>query len=57
MLQELSLADLNIGSSELIQEDVYKVLSVEGSLKSRDHTGGTAPKQVMRAITSARKLV
>jgi argininosuccinate lyase len=34
---------------------VFKVLSPEGSLASRDHIGGTAPKQVKAAIARARK--
>ena len=40
--------------SPLIGEDVYQVLSLEGSLASRDHTGGTAPRQVESAIARAR---
>ena len=57
MLHELSLNDLNIGPNKIIEEDVYQFLSVEGSLKSRDHPGGTAPKQVIKAITACRKLI
>ncbi len=41
--------------SQLIDEDVYKVLTLEGSLESRDHVGGTAPRQVKLAIERARK--
>ncbi len=41
--------------SPLIGKDVFKVLSAEGSLNSRDHIGGTAPKQVRAAIVRARK--
>jgi argininosuccinate lyase len=40
--------------SALITEDVYNVLTLEGSVASRDHVGGTAPKQVKRAIQQAR---
>src|SRR3989338_1593887 len=36
--------------STLIGEDVYQVLSLEGSLASRNHIGGTAPRQVDAAI-------
>jgi argininosuccinate lyase len=53
-LVELPLADLQ-SFSALIGKDVFKVLSPEGSLNSRDHIGGTAPKQVRAAITRARK--
>ena len=31
------------------------VLTLEGSLAARDHTGGTAPQQVEAAISRARK--
>jgi len=33
---------------------VFQVLTVEGSLASRDHVGGTAPNQVRAAIARAR---
>ena len=38
-----------------IGKDVYEVLTVEGSLKARDHLGGTAPAQVKAAVKRARK--
>jgi argininosuccinate lyase len=41
--------------SKLIGKDVYSVLTLEGSVNSRDHIGGTAPKQVKAAILRARK--
>ena len=41
--------------SPLIESDVYAVLTVEGSLASRNHIGGTAPEQVRAAIQRARK--
>jgi argininosuccinate lyase len=53
-LSELELAELQ-KFSKLIGKDVFKVLSPEGSLASRDHIGGTAPKQVKAAIARARK--
>ena len=40
--------------SALIETDVYQVLTLEGSLASRNHIGGTAPQQVMAAIQRAR---
>tara|TARA_Y100000758_G_scaffold297771_1_gene258135 strand:+ start:5182 stop:6597 length:1416 start_codon:yes stop_codon:yes gene_type:complete len=53
------LADLTLNElqafSEAIQSDVYEVLSPEGSINSRNHLGGTAPKQVQMAIDKARK--
>jgi argininosuccinate lyase len=52
-LSEMSLAELNqFGGG--IQEDVFKVLTLEGSVAARNHIGGTAPLQVRQAITQAR---
>ena len=44
-LSELPLEILQ-GFSNLISEDVYQVLTPEGSLNARNHLGGTAPEQV-----------
>ena len=52
-LSDLSLATLQQFASE-ITEDVYAVLTLEGSLHSRNHIGGTAPAQVKAAIARAR---
>jgi len=38
----------------LVENDVFAVLTVEGSLASRNHIGGTAPDQVRAAIGRAR---
>jgi argininosuccinate lyase len=40
-----------------IAADVYSVLTVEGSVASRNHTGGTAPAQVKRAIERVRGIL
>jgi argininosuccinate lyase len=53
-LAELQLADLR-QFSELIAKDVFDSLTLEGSLKSRAHIGGTAPARVKAAIAKARK--
>lgn len=53
-LEELSLVELGT-FSPLISADVFSVLTPEGSLASRDHVGGTAPKQVRAAILRARQ--
>jgi argininosuccinate lyase len=37
-----------------IGKDVYQTLTVEGSLKARNHLGGTAPGQVRQAVSRAR---
>ena len=52
-LAEFSLADLQAFSAT-ITDDVFEVLTLEGSVASRNHTGGTAPEQVRRAIAQAR---
>jgi argininosuccinate lyase len=52
-LGDIGLAELQQFSA-LIGEDVYQVLSLEGSLASRNHIGGTAPDQVEAAIARAR---
>jgi argininosuccinate lyase len=39
---------------ELIGEDVFALLTVDGSVQSRQHLGGTAPAQVLAAIQRAR---
>jgi len=50
-LEELQRFDARIG------EDVFEVLTLEGSLNARDHTGGTAPKQVRKQVRAGRKLI
>jgi len=52
-LGQVVLADLQRFSKH-IAEDVYQVLTLEGSLASRNHIGGTAPDQVAKAIVRAR---
>ena len=55
-LSELSLEELQ-GFSTMISEDVFDVLTLEGSVAARDHIGGTAPEQVRKAVVEARKRV
>lgn len=52
-LSDISLPELKKFSA-LIEHDIYEVLSLEGSLASRDHIGGTAPRQVQAAIVRGR---
>ena len=52
-LSELLLDSLT-SASDLIEEDVYQVLTLEGSLAARNHPGGTSPDQVKAAIEVAR---
>ncbi len=51
-LSELSLEELQKFDTR-IENDVFDVLSLEGSLCARDHLGGTAPNQVKQAIKTA----
>ena len=53
-LSEMSLADLQQFSS-LVGDDVFAVLTLEGSVAARDHVGGTAPAQVRKAIARLRQ--
>ena len=53
-LAELKLAELQRFSSA-IEKDVLAALTLEGSLASRNHPGGTAPARVKAAIAKARK--
>lgn len=55
-LADLSLSELKTFSA-MIEQDVYDVLKLEGSMASRAHIGGTAPAQVKAAVTRARKLL
>jgi argininosuccinate lyase len=52
-LAELSLPELHQFSDQ-IGEDVYNVLTLEGSVAARNHLGGTAPEQVRAAIARTR---
>lgn len=53
-LSELSLDELQQFGA-MIQQDVYDVLTLEGSLNARNHFGGTAPVQVASALAAARQ--
>jgi argininosuccinate lyase len=55
-LADLSLATLNTFSA-LIDDGVFAVLTLEGSLASRAHIGGTAPDTVRMAIQRARTAI
>jgi argininosuccinate lyase len=52
-LEELSLDELR-KFSPLVGDDVYLVLTPEGSAALRNHIGGTAPEQVRAAIARAK---
>ncbi len=52
-LADLPLLELQ-QLSPLITEDVYSILTLEGSVAARKHLGGTAPETVKKAIHTAR---
>ncbi len=53
-LAEMTLDELR-EFSPLIDEDVFDVLTLDGSVAARNHIGGTAPHQVRLAIGRARQ--
>jgi len=55
-LSEMSLSELQ-QFSDTIGDDVFDVLTLEGSVAARDHIGGTAPKQVRAAAKAALALL
>lgn len=52
-LSEMTLAELQQFST-VIEQDVFAVLTLEGSVAARNHIGGTAPAQVKAAISRAK---
>ncbi len=53
-LEQLSLQELR-SFSDKIEQDIYACLSLEGSVRHRNHVGGTAPRQVAMAVTRIRQ--
>ncbi len=53
-IADLSLEELKQFSA-LADQDIYAVLTPEGSLATRKHIGGTAPERVRQAIAKARQ--
>jgi argininosuccinate lyase len=55
-LDELSLESMQeVGN--MINKDVFDYLSVEGSVESRSHIGGTAKKTILTQLRYYRKLL
>ena len=56
--ENIDLSDLPLDKlkefNPMIEDDVYLVLTSEGSLNSRNHLGGTAPEQVRQQIIRIR---
>ena len=53
-LAELPLDELR-QIAPMIDQEVFQILTLEGSIAARNHIGGTAPNQVRAAITRARQ--
>ncbi|HSG11880.1 MAG TPA: argininosuccinate lyase [Gammaproteobacteria bacterium] len=53
-LADMTLAELQ-AFSDVIGDDVFAVLTLEGSMAARNHAGGTAPDQVRAAAIHARE--
>jgi len=53
-LSEMSLEELQT-FSDAIDNDVFDVLTLEGSVAARDHLGGTAPNQVRARVKAAKQ--
>ena len=52
-LSEMSLEELR-AFSPVVENDVFEVLTLDGSVAARNHLGGTAPAQVRAAIVRAK---
>lgn len=52
-LSEMTLEELQ-QFSDTIENDVFDVLTLEGSVNARNHIGGTAPAQVLAAVQRAK---
>jgi argininosuccinate lyase len=53
-LEQMLLEDLQ-GFCDKIDQDVYAVLSLQGSVNARNHLGGTAFEKVLSAVARARQ--
>ncbi len=55
-LSEMTIEELQV-FSDIIQSDVFDVLTLEGSVSARNHAGGTAPEQVLKAVIAGRERI
>ena len=55
-LSEFTLNELQEFNSK-IDSDVFDTISLDGSINSRDHLGGTSPKQILYAIKVGRNSI
>ena len=55
-LSEFTLDELHAFNTS-IESDIFDAISLEGSVNSRNHTGGTSPKQILNAIKVGRNSI
>ena len=55
-LSEFTLNELK-EFDKSIENDVFDVISLEGSIRSRNHIGGTSPEQILIAIKAGRNAI
>ena len=55
-LSEFTLNELKEFDTS-IENDVFEVISLEGSIRSRNHIGGTSPEQILIAIKAGRNAI
>jgi len=55
-LSEFTLNELK-EFDKSIENDVFEVISLEGSIRSRNHIGGTSPEQILIAIKAGRNAI
>ena len=54
-LEEIPLPTLRDLAGNLVEEDLFAALALEGALAARSHVGGTAPAAVAKAVRVGRK--
>ena len=53
LLTEIPFSKL-VEFASIITEDVSTILTLEGSVRARNHFGGTSPEQVLKAVTNSK---
>ena len=56
-LSEFTLEEISQFSPDHIDQDVFDILTLQGSVEARNHIGGTAPAQVKAAVSRGKKRI
>ena len=56
-LSEFTLEEISRFSPEHIDQDVFDILTLKGSVEARNHIGGTAPAMVKAAVSRGKKRI